>query len=320
MAFKRLLVPVDFSEASWSALRFATEVAKRLDGSVDVLHVQEPLSSGLADMRVLKTPNRTLADVIRARAEHELEAIANRARELGFDNLTSRKVVGNAASAIEKAASDEPYDAVVLGRANKHRFHLGSVGARVVRHANCPVLSVPEDYEALPFSSGTILAPIDIHEGAAHATATAHALSTDVEAKLTLLHVWAPPHYAAPDTTVIENGSTETTTVADVVSGDVAANVKAIKAELGLSEEQTAHWTIHTEFGQPAYSICKYAREQSADLILLASHRRHGISRIVWGSVAENVMRLAPCPVLTYSMNTDKKPIADLSALTQIGI
>ena len=50
--------------------------------------------------------------------------------------------------------------------------------------------------------------------------------------------------------------------------------------------------------GQPAVTIAKTAKEWSADLIVIASHGRTGIPRAVLGSVAEGVMRNAPCPVL----------------------
>jgi nucleotide-binding universal stress UspA family protein len=52
-------------------------------------------------------------------------------------------------------------------------------------------------------------------------------------------------------------------------------------------------------FGSPARAIVTYARDQRADLIVVGTHGRTGVSRVLMGSVAEAVARLAPCPVLT---------------------
>jgi nucleotide-binding universal stress UspA family protein len=52
-------------------------------------------------------------------------------------------------------------------------------------------------------------------------------------------------------------------------------------------------------FGSAARAIVTYARDQGADLIVVGTHGRTGVSRVLMGSVAEAVARLAPCPVLT---------------------
>ncbi len=51
--------------------------------------------------------------------------------------------------------------------------------------------------------------------------------------------------------------------------------------------------------GSPAYAIVDYAREHDVNLIVLGTHGRTGLSHVMMGSVAEKVVRLAPCPVLT---------------------
>ena len=51
--------------------------------------------------------------------------------------------------------------------------------------------------------------------------------------------------------------------------------------------------------GSPKVAIIRYAREHDIDLIVLATHGRTGFPHVIMGSVAENVVRTAPCPVLT---------------------
>jgi universal stress protein A len=56
---------------------------------------------------------------------------------------------------------------------------------------------------------------------------------------------------------------------------------------------------LHVRTGEPANEVIHLAEETGADLIVMATHGRTGLSRLVLGSVAETVVREAPCPVLT---------------------
>lgn len=57
--------------------------------------------------------------------------------------------------------------------------------------------------------------------------------------------------------------------------------------------------TLAIEWGLPAVEIVRYAREHAIDLIAMGTHGRGGLKRLILGSVAESVVREAPCPVLT---------------------
>lgn len=57
--------------------------------------------------------------------------------------------------------------------------------------------------------------------------------------------------------------------------------------------------TTAIRFGDPAPAIVEYAQSQGIDLIVVGTHGRTGVSRVLLGSVAERVVRSSPCPVLT---------------------
>jgi nucleotide-binding universal stress UspA family protein len=97
------------------------------------------------------------------------------------------------------------------------------------------------------------------------------------------------------------------------VGGEIALiNVVDVRAEFDRSELQSKTFlsdlrdrlllppAAHdfSEIGIPAPTIVEKAKEWSADVIVMASHGRAGIPRVLFGSVAEGVMRNAPCPVL----------------------
>lgn len=68
--------------------------------------------------------------------------------------------------------------------------------------------------------------------------------------------------------------------------------------------------TTEVRTGNTARQILEVAKEQHADLIVMGTHGRTGIAHVVMGSVAERVVRLAPCPVLTLRAGTDQAAAA----------
>ncbi|WP_413160866.1 universal stress protein [Capilliphycus salinus ALCB114379] len=71
---------------------------------------------------------------------------------------------------------------------------------------------------------------------------------------------------------------------------------KKLKEVLNQPEHQSIE--IHVEIGHPAEKIVDFSQEQKADLIVIPTHGRRGISRFMLGSVTERVIRFAQCPVL----------------------
>lgn len=72
-------------------------------------------------------------------------------------------------------------------------------------------------------------------------------------------------------------------------------------AELALGERlgtRVSGAKTHIAFGDPGHEIADFAQRENADLIVLSSHGRTGLTRLLIGSVAEKTVRLAHCPVL----------------------
>lgn len=65
-----------------------------------------------------------------------------------------------------------------------------------------------------------------------------------------------------------------------------------------LSDARYQGVSLHIVFGDPGHEIADFAQQQQAQLIVLPSHGRRGLTRLLLGSVAEKVVRLAHCPVL----------------------
>ena len=131
----------------------------------------------------------------------------------------------------------------------------------------------------------TILHPTDFSEPASHARKMAIELARDYGARLILLHVVEPPVYYG------ELGASVN------ASDEVRQSEREKLAEL-VEPKSIVHIEPITVDGMAAQEILRVARERHADLIVVGSHGRSGLGRVLMGSVAEEISRNAPCPVL----------------------
>ncbi len=137
-----------------------------------------------------------------------------------------------------------------------------------------------------------ILLPTDFSEYSAAAITYACEFADRFKAELHLLH--AVEVY--PGTTPIFGGGLA---VAPNVK-ETTAHAEAELAKLLDPAWVNTHTVVHaTVEGPPFLAIVRYAREQDVDLIVMGTHGRAGLAHVMIGSVAEKVVRKAPCPVLT---------------------
>jgi universal stress protein A len=136
-----------------------------------------------------------------------------------------------------------------------------------------------------------ILAPTDFSACSKQAVACAYELAQAFGAKLALLHVvedlpsyigFIPPAGAA------------------MLLADLERQARLDLVEV-LPEAEAAEVEVTRQVivGSPSHEIIKVAAAEKVDLIVIATHGRTGFSHLVMGSVAERVVRTAPCPVLT---------------------
>jgi universal stress protein A len=115
-------------------------------------------------------------------------------------------------------------------------------------------------------------------------------LAARFEADVTLVHVVLPPTQAASDVLVSSRG---------IAEARAEEEVEALAQWHAAAERRAGRpvrWRVLT--GDPAAEIVRYAREQHCDLLVVGTHGRTGVRRLVLGSVAERVVRESPCAVL----------------------
>lgn len=137
-----------------------------------------------------------------------------------------------------------------------------------------------------------ILFPTDFSTNSATAAKYACELATRFDAELHLLHTLEVHATVTPEFSM-----------GLALPSRIAESRAAVEKALG--EVLDPQWSVGRKLvhaileGSPKVEIVRYAREQDIDLIVLATHGRTGLAHVVLGSVAENVVRTAPCPVLT---------------------
>jgi nucleotide-binding universal stress UspA family protein len=143
LEWKKILCPIDFSEASRSALRAAVEVARRFGGELTLFHAYPLPGYTLPEGTVL--PNAEMLQALAGETQVMLDKWKAEAVAMGAAQVVTDKAVGEPASAILDAAEAGGFDLVVVathGRTGLAHMLLGSVAERVVRRCPTPVLTV----------------------------------------------------------------------------------------------------------------------------------------------------------------------------------
>lgn len=164
-----------------------------------------------------------------------------------------------------------------------------------------------------------VLVPTDFSEPANYALRYAVEEATVHHAKVTLLHVLPANtatnvYYVTGSPEEVPQGSYE-----PVAGGRLAARPLSLPTVVRRDPNEEAvtrlrdlvphafygKWEVEIEAGHPAETIVRVAQERNIDLIVMSTHGRTGLQHVLMGSVAEKVVRLAPCPVLTVRYKTD---------------
>src|SRR6266850_3470440 len=139
-----------------------------------------------------------------------------------------------------------------------------------------------------------ILVPTDFSERSRAAVAYGIAFVEEFGGSLHMLHVVDDPVGVGDDPVVLPLPERK------AVEREIEAQAwKELRDMLSTEEHARLRTVLALEWGVPAVEILRYAKTHAIDMIAMATHGRSGLQRVLIGSVAENVVREAPCPVLT---------------------
>jgi nucleotide-binding universal stress UspA family protein len=286
MNIRKVLCPVDLSEASGPAARYAGALAAHFSGALTLLHVAPAVDfdyamAGPTARRLIEFTehrNRTLT--------HTLDLFAN---ENGLPDTPRTLVEGEAAEEIIRFARRETFDLIVMpthGAGAIRRWLLvGSVATKVLQQSPCPVI-VGTDFSDRdgPLRISRILCAVDLTPQTSRVLCAAAGLATELGATLTIAHAIPSLGDAAGD------------------FGDTSWR-RTLRTRLGeriaaLQQETRAAGEVLIETGDPHNVVPAAARGMGADLVVVGSGAANGVVGRLRAHAYE-IIRHSPCPVLT---------------------
>lgn len=284
----RILLPVDFSERCLGATRYAQALAAHFHSEIVLTHVLEPLRYSAVTLEAGVGATGDLMLELRAQAEEQLDAY----QCAGFENLQVRRVLleGDPAWRIVTYARDEGVSLIVMpthGYGPFRRFILGSVTAKVLHDAGCPVLTgvhmeAAPARASIPFRN--IMCAVDLGPESRKALCWAGRIAAEFDAQLTLVH-------AVP---CIESRPGE------YFDRELASDVsKGAQKELEkLRDEMQVNAAIEVAGGDAPKVVCRAAEKAHADLLVIARGSAAGIAgRLRTNAYA--IIRGSPCAVVS---------------------
>jgi len=283
----KILVPLDGSVTAEAILPHVRRLLRRHDSEVILLRVAVPPTS---------EDQMTVVEAILAAAREYIAGVRDR---LGQQGVRARAEVrmGPAAGTILDAAEEEGVSLIALathGRTGLRRALFGSVAEHVVRKSPVPVLAVrpfwtyellpPGRTESQPFKG--ILVPTDRSDLSMQVLAPSIELAKLFDARIVFLHVLAPEERA---------------------KGDEALARERLKEFAAKAEAKGVKAITLVDKGDVAKTILDNARFHGCDLIAITTHGRSGVSRLVTGSVTEEVLRGATLPLLVVRAEKEEK-------------
>jgi len=296
MNIGHILLATDGSTRAEGAEAYACKLAESWGATLTVVSVLE-FAPGLdPESPVCRL---YLAELM-MQATEGLARLKARAAERGIA-VHTRIETGIPSEQVLAAAAAEDTDLIIVGTAGKTGLAhvlLGSTAERIIQTSPCPVLAVRMDRSGAGHATGgtshsasldRIVVPVDFSDCSLDALEYAVAVAQRAQASVMLLHVMEPISYGL-DFTVSLPAAREhqrnvlTERLAGLVAALEAANVKSESLVRG---------------GLPRDSILEAARAWSADLIVMGTHGRRGLSHALYGSVVESVLLKSHCAILT---------------------
>lgn len=278
---KKILVPTDFSKPAQIAVDVASDIAKKSNGQLILLHVIEEASgtsfkitgevdtsSGWEDklftMKLIEKSKRQMA-----KAMEDLEASGVKARQ--------ELRVGTAFHGIRDIIAEQKVDLVVMGSAGRTKLEemiIGTNTEKVVRHAKCPVLTVHRKPATTDFRN----------------IVYATSMSKDEEVFSRIIRTTQQMYDATVHLVRINTpGNFQRDAVVKKYMQDFAKKLQLKNFTVNIFNDLTEE-----------EGIIYFADSINADLIAMATHGRTGFAHVLAGSIAEEVVSHAKRPVLTF--------------------
>ena len=302
--FKKILFATSATDACDHAARVAFDMAQRYNADIRVFHVLGIPTRGYSQVVVDVTTGEevTLDDNYRDLVKEEIRTYYERQIQK-TEKWSIETVIGFPHREILRIARDETPDIIVMGGstgasgAYAHKKNItGSTFQRVAKAARCPVMVINRPAASFWGGISNVLFATDFSAAADRAFNFAFDLVQELGCEFHLFH--------ALDVTRHETRHFHTQ---DVIDDRIRETLLRLRVRYVSQMKGYAHYSAEVWEGIPFVEIVKYGREKQADLIVMAhSNRKDDSDDDLIGSVAEQVVLRANCPVITINQAVGK--------------
>ena len=297
--YKVIMAPTEGSASERAAISVAVKLAQRFDADLRLVRVETtPLViETVPRPPVLRITDQTLLDERLARLR-KLEALGTECRALGAIRVGTVLEKGPVAPTLRDYARKFDVDLIVMSshaRAGVKRMALGSVTDYLIRHTNIPMLMVKPPVSfigATPQETCEILVPLDGSVLAEQILPEVAAVALQLNSTVRLLHVLTPVTYSQKE--IMQPGLPWWDTDID------AANAYLDRCARYLTEKGVTASKEVVLSKNVAAAILDCSARTGADLIAIATRGNGGMSRFLFGTVADEITRNSPTSLLVF--------------------
>ena len=281
---RTIFVPLDGSPLAEHALPFATRLAEVTSARLVLCRI--------VPVRIIEPPADDLALAHEARTYMEGVAGPLTAAGRRVETITQW---GDPAACIVDEVQSQQADIVVMathGRSGPGRWVYGSVADAVLRAAPVPVVLVPPAVKQL-WPSGhldRIVVPLDGSSLSEAALGPAQELARKLDSEIVLVSIVPFPPYS-----VYDNGAAMSVFEPEA---ELAESERYLKDFASRAISEGIQVRTYTELQQPVVAIANVADQEQAGLIVMATHGRSGLARLVLGSVATGTLQRTRVPLM----------------------
>jgi len=277
---KKILWPTDFSDEAQEAMRHAEQMVKVFKAELTALHVVPDFPASLYDTtESVKGELVRSIDVIKQEALEKLEKI-KKAHKVNFRSMIRE---GNPAKEIVKAAEEEPFDLIVMGKKGLsalEKLFIGSVANQVLRNSKVPMLLTKSKAKKLEFDR--ILVPTDFSKHEEIERDYAWRLAKGFDSELVLLHVLELHDQQFAPRVLDEM----------IESVHKRLSMRKKREHEGITIKEDVVRSLSAELG-----IVDYAETHDCDLIVISTCGPGAVERFFLGSTTEKVISYSSVPV-----------------------
>lgn len=297
MNMKKIIWATDGSSEAQEALKYAVYIAKEFSAEITGIYVStNKIKSIYSEFYQSKQELfNNLEETEERNFEESFSKIESRLGSKGI-HFTGRILRGEAASRIVNFVRKEKADLVVIGTRGHGLFDkmlIGSTTLKVLKKSKTSVLAFKKRKKR---RSGikNILVPVDVYEHQRSSLVYAANLASVINARIYVVysipmegHIYALPNLLNE---LVKNSSRE-----------LIKRVEELKLRRRLKDEKTDDLRIKTQVLHginPTVAITDYASSKNIDLIVINSHSRSGIKKLILGSTTEKVIQSSHCSTL----------------------